>query len=825
MIRDIDSIRRFEKMAAPRGRQTNVTGGGKGVSRRGSGLGTGPVGSGNFGGGRRTSSGGSSFRPASGGSGNPGGGYHRAAPGGGGLIRIIVIAVVLLIFAGGGISGLFGSSGSSSGGSSGSSSSTLGSVASLLGSGSSPFLSSVSSTSAAWGADKNVGVLNREVSPEARDRYTTILGGGKDVVTIMVYMCGTDLESRGGMATNDLMEMAAAEISSNVNVIVYTGGCKEWKNRTVSSSVNQIYRIVGDGKLECLENNMGSPAMTDPKTLTEFIKYAHENFPANRNMLIFWDHGGGSVSGYGYDEKNPREGSMDLAEIDSALASAGIKYDFIGFDACLMGTVETDLMAAKYADYLIGSEETEPGVGWYYTDWLTALSRNTSMETLDLGKQIIDDFVDTCSRQCAGQKTTLSLVDLAELQQTVGDDFRAFCADTQEMITNGGYQTVSDARTCSREFATSSKIDQIDLVNFAQQMGTEEGRVLAQTILSAVKYNRTSGNMTNAYGVSIYFPYNSKSAKVSQAISTYERIGLDDEYTDCIREFASLEGAGQSIMSQASPNPVSMLSGGSAGSSYDLLSTLGSSSGMSDMLNLISSFTSQSLASGRAMSDQETADYIADNYFDASLLSWSAEDGTYYIPIDAEQWTLINCLDLAMYYDDGTGYVDLGLDNLFEIDEKGNLIAAVDGTWLSIEDQPVAYYHTDTIDDGDNYTITGYVPAYLNDTLVKLELIFDNDHPYGYIAGARIDYTGTGNETEARGLIELEAGDRIDFVCDYYTYNGEYEDSYYLGDTLVISDPDNIKISNTYVGGDYIALYRLVDIYNQEYWTEQVPKK
>ena len=813
-------------MAAPRGRQTNVTGGGKGVSRRGSGLGTGPVGSGNFGGGRRPSSGGgSSFRPASGGSGNPGGGYHRAAPGGGGLIRIIVIAVVLLIFAGGGLSGLFGSSGSSSGGSSGSSSSTLGSVASLLGSGSSPFLSSVSSTSAAWGADKNVGVLNREVSPEARDRYTTILGGGKDVVTIMVYMCGTDLESRGGMATNDLMEMAAAEISSNVNVIVYTGGCKEWKNRTVSSSVNQIYRIVGGGKLECLENNMGSPAMTDPRTLTEFIKYAHENFPANRNMLIFWDHGGGSVSGYGYDEKNPKEGSMDLAEIDSALASAGIKYDFIGFDACLMGTVETDLMAAKYADYLIGSEETEPGVGWYYTDWLTALSRNTSMDTLDLGKQIIDDFVDTCSRQCTGQKTTLSLVDLAELQQTLGDDFRAFCADTQEMITNGGYQTVSDARTCSREFATSSKIDQIDLVNFAQQMGTEEGRVLAQTILSAVKYNRTSANMTNAYGVSIYFPYNSKSAKVSQAISTYERIGLDDEYTDCIREFASLEGAGQSIMSQASPNPVSMLSGGSAGSSYDLLSTLGSSSGMSDMLNLISSFTSQSLASGRAMSDQETAAYIADNYFDASLLSWSAEDGTYYIPIDAEQWTLINCLDLAMYYDDGTGYVDLGLDNVFEIDEKGNLIAAVDGTWLSIEDQPVAYYHTDTIDDGDNYTITGYVPAYLNDTLVKLELIFDNDHPYGYIAGARIDYTGTGNETEARGLIELEAGDRIDFVCDYYTYNGEYEDSYYLGDTLVVSDPDNIKISNTYVGGDYIALYRLVDIYNQEYWTEQVPKK
>ena len=811
-------------MAAPRGRQTNVTGGGKGVSRRGSGLGTGPVGSGSMGGRRPSSGGGSTFSSSSGHSSGNGRGYHRAGPGGGGLIRLIVVVVVLLIFGGKGISGLLGSAGSSSGVSSGgSSSSAFGNALSLLGGGSSPYLSGVSSTSSAWGADKNVGNLNREVSPEARDRYTTLLGGGKDVVTIMVYMCGTDLESRAGMATNDLMEMAAADISPNVNVIVYTGGCKEWKNRTISSSVNQIYRVVGGGKLECLENNMGSPAMTDPDTLAGFIKYAHSNFPANRNMLIFWDHGGGSVSGYGYDEKNPGEGSMDLAEISSALNEAGIKYDFIGFDACLMGTIETDLMAAEYADYLIGSEETEPGIGWYYTNWLNVLSSDTSIDTLDLAKTIIDDFVDTCASQCAGQKTTLSLVDLAELQQTVGDDFRAFCSGTQELITGGDYQTVSDARTGAREFATSSRIDQIDLVNFAQQMGTDEGQALAQTILSAVKYNRTSSSMTNAYGVSIYFPYNSKSAKVSQAISTYERIGLDDEYTDCIREFASLEGAGQSVMSQASYSPVSMLSGSSASSTYDFLSSLTSSSGMSDMLDLLSSFGSQSLSSGRSMTDAQTADYIADNYFDASVLSWDEEKGTYYIPIDSDQWEMINCVDLAMYYDDGTGYVDLGLDNVFEIDKNGNLIAVVDGTWLSIEDQPVAYYHTDTVEDGDDYTITGYVPAYLNDTLVKLELVFDNDHPYGYIAGARLDYSGTGNETEARGLIELEAGDRIDFVCDYYTYNGEYEDSYFLGDTFVVTDPDNIKISNTYVGGDYIALYRLVDIYNQEYWTEQVP--
>ena len=805
-------------MPAPRGRQTNVTGGGSGVHRRGSGLGTGPVGSGNFGGGRRSSSGngvhmGGQQPHHSSGNGQqgypyPGGGTRI---GGGGARLIFIVIILIMIIGGKGLSSILG--GSSEGGNT----SYISDITSLLGGGSSSYVSGVSSTSSPWGSDKNTGVLNREVSPEARDKYTQILGNGKDVVTIMVYMCGTDLESKGGMATNDLMEMANATLSDNVNVIVYTGGCKKWKNSIVSSTNNQIYKVIGGGKLECLESNMGTAAMTDPKTLESFIEYAHENYPANRNILIFWDHGGGSVSGYGYDEKNPNSGSMDLAEISSALKNAGIKYDFIGFDACLMGSLETDLMASQYADYLIGSEETEPGIGWYYTDWLTALSKDTSMSTLDIGKQIIDDFVDTCARQCAGQKTTLSLVDLSELQVTVGDEFRAFCSDTQGLITSGDYASVSDARTGSREFATSSHIDQIDMVNFARRVGTDEGNALAEVLLSAVKYNRTSSNMTNAYGISIYFPYNSKSAKVDKAVSTYEKIGLDDEYTDCIREFAGLEASGQTVASSTGAPITSLLSGGSAQSSYGSLSSLD----VNDMMNLISGFSG--MLSGRSMSDRDTADYIADNYFDASVLSWKEEDGTYYIPIKDDQWQLVNTVDLAMYYDDGSGYVDLGLDNIFEIDGKGNLISMVDGTWLSIEDQPVAYYHTDTIDNGDDdYTITGYVPAYLNGEAVKLELVFDNDHPYGYIAGARIDYKGA-TDTEARGLIELQAGDRIDFVCDYYTYNGVYEDSYYLGETLVITDPDNIKISNTYLGGDYLALYRITDIYNGEYWTETVP--
>ncbi len=801
-------------MPTPHGRSRNVTGPGKGVQRRGSGLGTGPVGSGSFGGGSKPSGGGTQFHTSSGN--RPSGGYSSGSPvrsGGGGrwLTIIALIAIAIFKFASTQIQNNNYQTGSQV------ISNTNITTPDILSNWTSPYSAGLSSTASDWGPDKNVGVLDRSVSPEARDKYTTILGDGKDVVTIMVYMCGTDLESKGGMASNDLMEMANATLSDNVNVIVYTGGCKSWKNSIVSSSVNQIYRIVGGGKIECLEDNMGTGAMTDPATLTSFIEYANKNYPANRNMLIFWDHGGGSVSGYGYDEKNPSAGSMDLAEIDSALSKVGLKYDFIGFDACLMATVETDLMACEYADYLIGSEETEPGIGWYYTNWLTVLAKDPSRETIDIGKQIIDDFVDTCAKQCRGQKTTLSIVDLAELQETIPDEFKAFCSDTQGLIAGGDYKAVADARTGSREFATSSKIDQIDLVDFAQGVGSDEGNALAKAVLSAVKYNRTSSAMTNAYGISIYFPYNSKSNKVNQAITTFDRIGLGDEYSDCIREFASLEASGQAVMNQGNASPFSLLTGGSASSSY------GSLSSMSDMLQLISAFTSSDLGSGRVMTDQETADYIAENYFDASVLSWQDDGGKLYIPISSDQWELVNSLNLAMYYDDGSGYVDLGLDNIFEIDVTGFLVADVDGSWFSIEDQPVALYVTDCYQVGEEWITTAYVPAFLNGEQVKLEIIFDDDNPDGYIAGARIDYEGTDNETEARGLIELQAGDKIDFICDYYTYAGEYQDTYYLGEQLVIEDPDNIKLSYTYVGGDYLAMYRFTDIYGGEYWTEVVP--
>ncbi|MBO4809887.1 MAG: peptidase C11 [Lachnospiraceae bacterium] len=811
----------------PLGRKKNVTGGGSGVHKRGDGLGIGPVGTGGYGSGSSPISSG-----PSGGNMNRGG---RKSP----LFFLIVIIVLVLLGGGGGLGSLLGGFGgddssltsytpspaqtTTSTSSTGTESLGLSSIlGNFLGGGGGYSMESA----ATWSGNSNTGVLDRSVASSARAKRTQIKGNGEDVITIMVYMCGTDLESRGAMASKDLQEMLAANIGEKINLIIYTGGCKRWQNNVVSSSTNQVYQIKGQ-QMVCLQKDLGQSPMVEPDTLSGFIKWTASNFPANRYDLILWDHGGGSTSGYGYDEKYASKGAMSLSGINKALKDGGVNFDFVGFDACLMATVETALVVSNYSDYMIASEETEPGIGWYYTDWLKKLSSDTSMATIDIGKNIVDSFTEACAQNVAGQKTTLSLIDLAELSATVPSELAAFSKDTSDLIKNKEYKTVSDARGATREFATSSRIDQVDLVDFANRVGTSEGKALAEALLGSVKYNRTSKSMTNAYGLSIYFPYK-KASKVDSMVNTYEDIGMDEEYAKCIQNFASLEVAGQ-VASGGSQSPMGSLfdlTGSNSGSgslgSADMISQLLTSFMGSDFSSISGLSSSNTGFLGKALDIDAASEYIASNHFDPSALTWSADEyGNSIITLSEDQWSYIKDLELNAFYDDGAGYIDLGMDNVFEYDDNGNLLAPTDKTWLSIESQPVAYYHLDTQWDDDSYIITGRVPCFLNDVRCDLIIAFTSENEDGFIAGARFDYVDGETDTIAKNLTELEVGDRIDFICDYYTYNKEYKDSYLLGNTLVVDkDMKDMLISNTFMGdGDALMSYCFTDIYGQKYWT------
>ena len=807
----------------PRGRKRNVTGQGTGVHLRGDGLGTGPVGSGTV----------------PGGSSSGGGGGQRNGRGMGGL-PLIVILIIALLGGGGSLSGLLGGGSSGSGGSYSPAGNSWNVDEDYTPSSDNSNInyyqsnySGNGSLSTGWAAENaSQTALDSEVASGSREKYTKIKGGGEDAVTIMVYMCGTDLESRSGMGTSDLQEMVAANIGSKVNLLVYTGGCSSWRNNIVSSKVNQVYQVLNGG-VKCLIKDAGRSPMTDPENLGSYIQWCAANYPADRYELILWDHGGGSVSGYGYDEKYKSSGSMTLSGIRQALEKGGVKFDFVGFDACLMATTETALMLGSYADYLVASEETEPGVGWYYTDWLNALNSNTSIPTVELGKKIVDSFVETCDRKCRGQKTTLSLVDLAELSNTVPGLLNSFSKSISTQISGNNYQQIAQARNQSREFAASTKIDQVDLVHLAVNTGLKEGNALAKAIRAAVKYNRTSVNMSNAYGLSIYFPYRSSAKYVDSMSKTYNEIGMDSDYTTCIRQFASLQVSGQAA-SGGTGSPYDTLFGDYGGQfggldstgTDDLISTLlsgflggdyGSVSGMSS--------SGSSFLSDRALSEEDTLQYLQDNHFDGTALAWVTEDGKEKIKLTDEQWSMVSDLELNTFYDNGKGYVDMGLDTVFEFDEQGNLIADDGKYWVSINGSPVAYYHMDTLDDGTRYTITGRVPCMLNGQRSNLILVFDSEHENGYVSGALSDYSKDDEiDVVGKEVTELAAGDVIEPLCDLYNYDGTYEDTYYIGKPIEINESaDDLKISDTPLGeGASLVTYRFTDMYGANHWTQTI---
>ena len=683
--------------------------------------------------------------------------------------------------------------------------------------------------------------VNTTVATEARDKRTVIKGDGTDKVTIMVYMCGTDLESKYGMATNDLNEMLHATLNDdNVNIIVETGGTTKWKNSVISGEHLQRYRVRAGG-LERLDDNVGRLSMTDPKTLTDFIKFCTQNYPANRYMLIFWDHGGGSLSGYGYDQLVGGS-SMTLDKINKALKDSGATFDFIGFDACLMATMETSLVIEQYADYLIGSEETEPGCGWYYTNWLTELSKNPGMPTVSIGKNIIDDFTNVCKKNNSGDATTLSIVDLAEFAGTVPAAFSAFASDVNEMLDGKQYEVVANARAGAREFGQSAGIDHVDLVHLASGIGTSDAQKLIDALQSCIKYNRTSRSMTNAYGMSIYFPYGSFKS-VNSAVSLYNSIGMDKGYTDCVKSFASLAAGGQ-IATNSTSSPLGSLFGNYSGntsstSSSDMLSSLlgsfmsgGSSSSSSGSLfeSILGGGDTSWFDTGRVMNNLDYYDAHA-IYADDMMLT--EKNGVSVLHLDDAKWEMIETVQINVFYDDGEGYIDLGMDNVYRFDDDGDLVIEYDRTWVALNGQIVPYYMMSDVTDNGNRIITGRVPAYLNmetdengniiaGDLVYLIVVFDDSTPEtknGYVAGARYIYTNGETDTLGRGLIQLKNGDRLDFVCDYYTYAGDYEASYLIGDTLVVSG--ELTVSNVRIDGSATCrvCYCLTDIYGNEFWT------
>ncbi len=585
--------------------------------------------------------------------------------------------------------------------------------------------------------------------------------------TILVYMNGSNLESDGGLATGDIAEMVGAQIDSDdVRIIIQTGGTIHWSIEGIPGH-NIGRMLVDNGDLQTLE--ISSPrSIGDAGNLSSFIDFGMKYFPAERYGIILWNHGGGSVSGFGADEWYDGDG-LTLKELDDAFArskATTTKFDFVGFDACLMASAETAWILRNYAHYLVASEEVEPGYGWDYLDFLNKLGQNPGMETTELCRNICDAYVNYyLDNDMAYEVTTLSAIDLSRIGQVVSA-LDAFTAAAK--LSKDSYRSLAKLRAKTHEYGMPAEndfsFDMIDIADMANQYYTllpKESEALLNAVESAVSYKAQNADSTIAGGISLYFPF-SQPDRTTDRIDVYRNCGFSENYINFTIGFAEL------------------LTG-----------------------ETIAPFTAEEIhevepvvEDGRAYVIQLTQDQL-DNIQAIYFTAWALFEENIY----------------AQIYQDA--YV--------EITEDGKILTEFDGIITTINGEWACLYE---IESGEGY-IRYAVPAMLNGVEVNLILLYQDGADSGRILGAMAT---TQNEfgMAPKRMIPIKDGDEIMLVYYAETFvdvddTSESDTGAYLYEGTPFTVKGDLLVEDWEVlEGEYLYGFLIVDLQGNEYYTDFV---
>ena len=122
--------------------------------------------------------------------------------------------------------------------------------------------------------------------------------------TLMIYMIGSNLESEYGEASRDIIEIAQSGVNfSTLNVVVAAGGSSAWHELSVGAGEVGFGAIRRDSSTTgIIWDRKENGSISSPRMLSRFLSYVYDNYPAKKYGLIFWNHGGGPLVGFGHDE-------------------------------------------------------------------------------------------------------------------------------------------------------------------------------------------------------------------------------------------------------------------------------------------------------------------------------------------------------------------------------------------------------------------------------------------------------------------------------------------------------------------------------------------
>ncbi|MEN8904838.1 MAG: clostripain-related cysteine peptidase, partial [Clostridiales bacterium] len=564
--------------------------------------------------------------------------------------------------------------------------------------------------------------------------------------TILIYMNGSDLESSFGSesATNDLKEMMNINSNINVKIVVETGGTLKWKTPTINSNRNQRWEI-SKNKMTLINDEIGKKSMGSSETLSNFITWSIKNYPSEKYSIVLWNHGGGAVNGFGYDELHLNNTSLTLDELHNAFEVSykvtNQKFEIIGFDACLMSTIENAYVLKDFGNYLVASEELEPDHGWYYTEIINSIENNPKIKGLKLGRIICNSFKSQSENNFTNENITLSLVDLKKIDNLVNDFENLLTKLTLDLNSSKTLNEIIKARSISEDYGNSSSensnmTDLGDLVKNLHYKYPKESQAVLDSLDNAVKYNISSTSTKKSTGLSIYFPYKNKNTFLTN-YKIYNKIPFSNSYKIFLKKYTN------KILDDSIP------------------------------ISIIKS------------------DSPKNNYLKVEIN-----------PSDINQVDEIYSV-LGLYNNENK-IIYLGMDNDIILDNKTGVITDnFNKKWYTLNGEFVSMYLTDYYNDYYEYSI----PAKLNNKYVDLIVFFNSQNPNGKILGAWEGINELSG-MYYKEISQIKNGDEL-VLLHYYNDILTYEEGYIESKMIIVDAPLNLSFeelsSGKYLYGFYIT--------------------
>ncbi len=362
--------------------------------------------------------------------------------------------------------------------------------------------------------------------------------------TFLVYMAGDNNLDPNGV--KDLKEMKKVGSNPSLNIVA------QFDRASGHAARRYVMRKGGTVVADAVAT-VGKVNTGDPRRLVDFIKWGVKNYPADRYALVLWNHGQGWDDTDIYaDERHRRlrrlaggrarhaffhapvrrvlksathdpqarailldddaKDFLDNLEMKKVLAETkkllGRKLDVFGMDACLMSMAEVAYQVRDSADFIVGSEQTEPLDGWPYSTILAEVTKKPAMTSHELGALIVDKYVASYTHDSVTQSAG-DLSKIGPLATAVAALTAALQTGLHDVATR---QRILAARTQVQSYEVEDNIDLVDFCSLlkASMPGTPIGHGCQEIITAVSGYVVAQGHkgtdMKDSHGVAIYFP-------------------------------------------------------------------------------------------------------------------------------------------------------------------------------------------------------------------------------------------------------------------------------------------------------------------------------